>query len=42
VENLGGAFISSGYKNLIAFVILIVVLVVKPTGIFGKRVEVKV
>jgi len=41
IENLGAGFISSGYKDLIAFVMLIVVLVVKPTGLFGRRVEVK-
>jgi branched-chain amino acid transport system permease protein len=42
IENLGGGFISSGYKDLIAFGILILVLIVKPTGIFGRRVETKV
>jgi branched-chain amino acid transport system permease protein len=42
VENLGGGFISSGYKDLIAFGIMMLVLVVKPTGIFGRRPETKV
>jgi len=36
-ENLGAAYISSGYRDLIAFAILILVLLVKPSGIFGRR-----
>nr|WP_218916999.1 branched-chain amino acid ABC transporter permease [Brevibacillus massiliensis] len=36
-ENLGAAYISSQYRDAIAFIILIVVLMVKPTGIFGKK-----
>lgn len=35
-ETLGAAYISSGYRDGIAFVILIVILLVKPSGIFGK------
>ncbi|MBN2034176.1 MAG: branched-chain amino acid ABC transporter permease [Deltaproteobacteria bacterium] len=37
VENLGAAFISTGYKHLFGFIILIVVLAVKPSGLFGSR-----
>ncbi len=37
VENLGVAYISSGYKHLFGFVILILVLFLKPTGLFGHR-----
>lgn len=37
VENLGAAFISTGYKHVFNFVILIVVLLVRPAGLFGRR-----
>ena len=37
VENLGAAFISTGYKHLFNFVILIVVLITRPAGLFGRR-----
>lgn len=36
-ENLGTAFLSSSFKDLFAFVILIIVLVFKPAGLFGNR-----
>ncbi|WP_134324204.1 branched-chain amino acid ABC transporter permease [Cumulibacter soli] len=35
VESFGGSFISSGYINSFAFVFLIIVLLVKPQGLFG-------
>jgi branched-chain amino acid transport system permease protein len=37
VENLCSAYISSAYKQLFSFVILIVVLFVRPAGLFGRR-----
>jgi branched-chain amino acid transport system permease protein len=37
VENLGGAYISSQYQDIIAFVILILILIIRPTGILGKK-----
>ncbi|MBN1225789.1 MAG: branched-chain amino acid ABC transporter permease [Deltaproteobacteria bacterium] len=37
VENLGAAYISTGYKHVFAFVILIVVLLVMPSGLFGRK-----
>lgn len=37
VETLGGAYISSQYKSVISFAILIIVLLIKPTGILGKK-----
>jgi len=36
-ENLGGVYVSSDYKDGIAFALLIFMLMVKPTGLFGKK-----
>ena len=36
VESFGGSYISSEYKDAYAFVILIIILLVKPGGLFGK------
>ena len=38
IETFGGFYISTAYVDAIAFVILIVVLVVRPQGLFGERV----
>ncbi len=37
VENLGAAYISSGYRDAFAFGILIIVLICRPCGILGKK-----
>ncbi len=42
VEVLAAGYISSIYKDVIAFVILILVLLFKPTGIFGEEVTEKI
>lgn len=37
VENLGVAYLSSSYQDIIAFSILIIVLLIRPRGILGKK-----
>lgn len=41
-ETLVTGYISSSYKDAIAFIILILILIVKPAGIFGKNIKEKV
>jgi branched-chain amino acid transport system permease protein len=41
VESVGGGFISSAYKDVLSFLVMILVLYFKPSGIFSKRVEQK-
>jgi branched-chain amino acid transport system permease protein len=36
VENLIGVYISTAYKDVISFLLLLAILVVRPTGIFGR------
>ncbi len=37
LEALGAGFVSSAYKDAIAFVILLAVLILRPSGLFGAR-----
>jgi branched-subunit amino acid ABC-type transport system permease component len=37
VTEMSAAYISPSYKELFAFVVLVVVLLVRPTGIFSQR-----
>jgi branched-chain amino acid transport system permease protein len=42
IENLSKAYISSQLSDAIVFGVLIIVLLVKPTGILGKNIQEKV
>ena len=42
IEALGANYISTAYKDVISFLILFIVLFVKPTGLFAKRHENKI
>jgi len=42
VESFAVGFISPTYKDLIAFVVLVLVLLVRPTGLLGARIQQKV
>lgn len=37
VESLGSVFIDSGLRNVYGFVFLIIILLIKPTGLFGEK-----
>src|SRR5689334_18582771 len=37
VESLGAAFISAPYQNVYGFLLVVLVLLVRPTGLFGER-----
>lgn len=41
-ENVAGAYMASAYKDVVAFVVLILVLAVRPAGILGGRLDEKV
>lgn len=42
VETLGTVYISSGYRDAYAFIVMIVLLIVRPSGILGKKMQEKV
>ncbi len=42
IEALGSAYISIAWKDAIAFCVLILILIVRPTGLLGERVAEKV
>lgn len=37
VENLAGGYLGSGYKEIAGFVVVLVVLMIRPYGLFGER-----
>ena len=42
IETLGGAFISTQFSDVIVFMVLIIILLLKPAGLLGKQVQEKV
>jgi branched-chain amino acid transport system permease protein len=40
-ENLGAAYISASHKDIYAFLLLILVLIFKPSGLLGVEAKVK-
>lgn len=42
IESLGAAYISSEYKDAYAFIILLIILLIRPSGILGRTTEEKV
>ena len=38
-ESLGAAYVSSGYQDAVGFILLIIILIFKPTGLFGRAGE---
>ena len=42
IESLGAAYISSEYKDVYAFVMLLIILLIRPSGILGRHTEEKV
>jgi branched-chain amino acid transport system permease protein len=42
LEMLGAAYISSAWKDVFTFLVLILVLIVRPTGLVGERIAEKV
>ena len=36
-ETIGASYVSSGYRDAISFAILILVILIKPTGLFGRK-----
>ena len=42
VESLGTAYFSSGYRDAYAFIVMILFLIIRPSGILGKKINEKV
>jgi branched-chain amino acid transport system permease protein len=42
IETMTGAYISTQFSDAIVFLVLIIVLLVKPAGLLGKTVQEKV
>ena len=42
VESLSGFYLPEGFKDIAAYVVVLVMLVVKPNGLFGENLTKKV
>ncbi|MFO8111641.1 MAG: branched-chain amino acid ABC transporter permease [Desulfosalsimonadaceae bacterium] len=42
IESMGAAYISNAWKDAIAFFVLILILIIRPTGLLGERVAEKI
>lgn len=42
VEQFAGFYMNEGYKNIMPFVVVLLMLIIKPTGLFGERQRKKV
>jgi branched-chain amino acid transport system permease protein len=42
VESLSGFYLPEGFKDIAAYVVVLIMLVVKPTGLFGDKLRKKV
>ena len=42
LETLFAAYVSSGFRDAIAFIIMLIVLILKPSGLFGRKIISKV
>jgi branched-chain amino acid transport system permease protein len=36
VEEMGAGYISSGYRDAMGFLLIIIVLLIRPTGLFAR------
>lgn len=39
IEALGGGYLSAAYKDVYGFGALVLILAIKPTGLFGKEIQ---
>jgi branched-chain amino acid transport system permease protein len=37
VEEIGAGYISSGYRDAMGFLLIILILLVRPTGLFARK-----
>ena len=39
IEAIGGGYLSAAYKDVFGFGALVLILAIKPTGLFGKEIK---
>jgi branched-chain amino acid transport system permease protein len=42
IESLSGFYLPDGFKDIAAYVVVLLMLVVKPNGLFGEKLRTKV